>query len=196
MKMPWQCWGQEISAADRTNTRLYLINQKRILLHACVNSIDSVTGRERVHAIKNRVVRSLHGLRHHMLAGNAKQDHPNENKKIPSLTGEKDMETVKLLTESGFQHTITSGVVLVDFNAPWCGPCRFQEPIIKGIAEQFEDKAFVREVNVDENREIAIRLGIQSIPTLILFKNGKEIKRFIGLQTNEVLSRAIERALD
>jgi thioredoxin 1 len=54
----------------------------------------------------------------------------------------------------------------------------------------------VREVNVDENREIAIRLGIQSIPTLILFKDGEEIKRFIGLQTHEVLSRAIERVLD
>jgi thioredoxin 1 len=106
------------------------------------------------------------------------------------------METDNLSTENGFQHTITDGVVLVDFNAPWCGPCRFQELIIKGIAEQFEGKAFVREVNVDENREIAIRLGIQSIPTLILFKNGEEIKRFIGLQTHEVLSRAIESVLD
>jgi thioredoxin 1 len=108
----------------------------------------------------------------------------------------RDMETAKLSTKNDFQHSITSGVVLVDFTAPWCGPCRFQEPIIKGIAEQFEDKAIVREVNVDENREIAIRLGIQSIPTLILFKDGEEIKRFIGLQTHEVLSRAIERVLD
>ena len=106
------------------------------------------------------------------------------------------METVKLSTENDFQYTITNGVVLVDFNAPWCAPCRFQEPIIKGIAEQFEGKAFVREVNVDENREIAIRLGIQSIPTLILFKNGQEIQRFIGLQPAETLSDAIDKALN
>jgi thioredoxin 1 len=106
------------------------------------------------------------------------------------------MEAVKLSTENHFQETITTGVVLVDFNASWCGPCRFQDPIIKDIAKQFEGKALVSEVNVDENRETAIRLGIQSIPTLILFKNGQEVQRFIGLQTGNVLSRAIEKALD
>ena len=106
------------------------------------------------------------------------------------------METVRLTSEKDFQNAIANGVALVDFNAPWCGPCRFQEPIIKGIAEQFEDKAFVREVNVDENREIAIRLGIQSIPTLILFKNGQEIRRFIGLQSAATLSQAIDKALN
>ncbi len=106
------------------------------------------------------------------------------------------MKTVKLSTENDFQDTITGGVVLVDFNAPWCGPCRFQEPIIKDIAKQFEGKALVSEVNVDENREMAIRLGIQSIPTLILFKNGQEIQRFIGLQAGNALSRAIEKVLD
>jgi len=106
------------------------------------------------------------------------------------------MERVKLSHENSFQETTTNGVVLVDFNAPWCGPCRFQEPIIKNIAKQFEGKAIVSEVNVDENRETAIRLGIQSIPTLILFKNGREIKRFIGLQPAETLSHAIQSALD
>ena len=106
-----------------------------------------------------------------------------------------DMEPLKLSTENHFQDTIATGVVLVDFNAPWCGPCRFQTPIIKDIAKQFEGKALVSEVNVDKNREIAIRLGIQSIPTLILFKNGQEIQRFIGVQPAETLSRAIDKAL-
>lgn len=105
------------------------------------------------------------------------------------------MEKTKSSSEKDFKSTITNGVVLVDFNAPWCGPCRFQEPIIKDIAEQFKGQATVREINVDENRETAIRFGIQSIPTLILFKNGEEIKRFIGLQTRKVLSRAIEKVL-
>ena len=106
-----------------------------------------------------------------------------------------DMEPLKLSTENHFQNTIATGVVLVDFNAPWCGPCRFQEPIVKDIAKKFKGKARVSEVNVDENREIAIRLGIQSIPTLILFKNGQEIQRFIGLQPVETLSHAIDKAL-
>ena len=106
------------------------------------------------------------------------------------------MKAVKLSTENHFQETITTGVVLIDFNASWCGPCRFQGPIIKDIAKQSEGQALVSEVNVDENREMAIRLGIQSIPTLILFKNGQEMQRFIGLQTREVLSRAIENVLD
>jgi thioredoxin 1 len=106
------------------------------------------------------------------------------------------METVRLISEKDFQNAIAKGVTLVDFNAPWCGPCRFQEPIIKDIAKQFKGKALVSKVNVDENRETAIRLGIQSIPTLILFKNGQEIQRFIGLQPAETLSHAIDKALN
>ena len=107
-----------------------------------------------------------------------------------------DTETIKLSTESDFQDTITSGVVLVDFNAPWCAPCRFQEPIIKDIARQFEGQALVSSVNVEENRDTAIRLRIHSIPTLILFKDGLEIQRFIGLQSGKTLSKAIEKVLE
>jgi thioredoxin 1 len=106
------------------------------------------------------------------------------------------MGTIKLSTENDFQDTITNGVVLVDFNAPWCTPCRFQEPIIKDIARRFEGQALVSEVNVDENRDTAIRLVIHSIPTLILFKDGLEIQRFIGLQSGETLSKAIEKVLE
>ena len=106
------------------------------------------------------------------------------------------MQTVKLSSEKDFQKTIANGVALVDFNAPWCGPCRFQKPIIKDIAKQFEGQALVSEINVDENRETAIHFGIQSIPTLILFKNGREIQRFIGLQSAATLSHAISKALD
>jgi thioredoxin 1 len=106
------------------------------------------------------------------------------------------METVKLATENDFQDIITNGVVLVDFNAPWCAPCRFQEPIVKDLARQFEGQALVSAFNVEENRDTAIRPGIHSIPTLILFKNGLEIQRFIGLQPAGTLSHAIDKALD
>lgn len=105
------------------------------------------------------------------------------------------MENIKLSTEKDFQNTIMKGVVLIDFGASWCAPCRIQEPIIKELAQQFKGKAIITEINVDENYETAVSLDIQSIPTLILFKNGQEIQRLIGLQSAEALSQVIEKAL-
>ena len=93
------------------------------------------------------------------------------------------------------ERLIGNGVALVDFNAPWCAPCRAQEPIIEDLAGQFEGKVVVVELSIDENRETAAKLGIHSIPTLAIFKNGKEIQRFIGLQSADVLVEAVERAL-
>ncbi|MBN2062076.1 MAG: thioredoxin fold domain-containing protein [Deltaproteobacteria bacterium] len=88
-----------------------------------------------------------------------------------------------------------SGLVLVDFGAPWCAPCSLQEPIIRQLAIQFKGKALVGAVNIDESYDMALNLGIQSIPTLILYKNGKEIKRFVGLQSEITLSEALEKLL-
>ena len=88
------------------------------------------------------------------------------------------------------------GIWLVDFGAPWCVPCRVQEPILKTVAEQFEQKAAIVLMNIDENQETARRLGIRSIPTLILFKNGKEIQRFVGVQPEEKLYSAISEIID
>jgi len=92
-----------------------------------------------------------------------------------------------------FESTIQNGVCLVDFNAPWCAPCKAQESILKKIAEDFKGRAIIAETNVDVNIEITHRFHIQSIPTLILFKNGREINRFVGLQNEYLLSDAIER---
>jgi thioredoxin 1 len=106
------------------------------------------------------------------------------------------MGTKLLSTAEEFKESIKGGVSLVDFNAPWCGPCRAQEPIIKQLSEQFTGKATVAEMNVDENQETAVSLGIQSIPTLALFKDGKEVKRFVGLQSSQTLIQALEEAID
>ena len=88
-----------------------------------------------------------------------------------------------------------NGLILVDFGAPWCAPCRLQEPIIRQLADQFRGKAVIAEVNIDASREIAANLGIRSIPTLILFINGKEVQRFVGLQSEATLSEALEKLL-
>ena len=94
-----------------------------------------------------------------------------------------------------FEDAIRQGVSLVDFNAPWCAPCRAQGPIIQALSEKFEGRAIIAEINVDENRETAAKLGIRSIPTLTLFKDGTETRRFVGLQSASTLEKAIEENL-
>jgi len=81
--------------------------------------------------------------------------------------------------------------VLVDLWATWCGPCRAQMPIVEQIAAKAGDKARVVKVNVDDASEVAADLGVSSIPTLILFQDGKEVRRFVGLQSAATLSGAL-----
>ena len=95
--------------------------------------------------------------------------------------------------EKNFDFCISKGVTLVDFNAPWCKPCRAQEPIINALKKIYRGVANVAMLNIDENREIAFKLGIQSIPTIIIYKDGMEMNRFIGLQKNETLVKALQR---
>jgi thioredoxin 1 len=106
---------------------------------------------------------------------------------------------VKDYQQQSFQELeewVNSGVVLVDFESPWCRPCRDQKPIIETLARRFKGEARIIELNIDENRQFAIQLGITSIPTLIIFKNGRELQRFVGLQPAEVLSKAIAEVLN
>lgn len=105
------------------------------------------------------------------------------------------MSELKISSEKNFTNTINEGITLVDFNAPWCGPCRAQDPIIKKLEKAYDGKAKVATVDIDNNREIALNLGIQSIPTLVVFKQGVEVQRMIGLQCAETLYDALNRAL-
>ncbi|MFO7665130.1 MAG: thioredoxin [Desulfobacterales bacterium] len=98
--------------------------------------------------------------------------------------------------KTDFDKIIENGLCLVDFNAPWCGPCRSQEPIINQLGQRYKGKAHVVKINIDENSKIAMKLGIQSIPTIILFKNGKEVSRFVGLQTAATLNSVIKDNLN
>jgi len=102
----------------------------------------------------------------------------------------------EIFSYKDFKKAVESGIALVDFNTPWCAPCRAQDPILVRLAERFAERVAVVKVDVDENRKTALTLGIQSIPTLIFFKNGREIQRFVGLQSEKTLAETLERILD
>ncbi|ACL02783.1 thioredoxin [Desulfatibacillum aliphaticivorans] len=99
------------------------------------------------------------------------------------------------INETSFGKVTGKGVSLVDFYATWCGPCKAQEPIIKELEKNFSGRAVVTKMDVDQNRDTAAKLGISSIPTVVVFKDGKEVERFIGLQNQQTLSAALESAL-
>jgi len=102
---------------------------------------------------------------------------------------------VKELTTADFETAIASGVTLVDFWAPWCGPCRMQGPILEQIVSAVAERATIAKVNVDEAQDLAAKYGISNIPALLVFKDGQIAKRFTGLQRGDVLLQAIEAAL-
>ncbi len=101
----------------------------------------------------------------------------------------------KELNDSSFAEEIKSDVTLVDFWAPWCGPCKMQIPILDQVAEKIGDKATIAKVNVDDFPAPASQFGVRGIPTLILFKDGEVVQQFVGVQQENVLVDAIEAAL-
>ena len=97
-------------------------------------------------------------------------------------------------TEKNFEQEVLQSElpVVVDFWAPWCGPCQMMGPIIEELAKEVEGKAKIGKCNVDENQNTASQYGIMSIPSIKIFKGGKIVKEFVGVQSKEALKTALE----
>lgn len=106
-----------------------------------------------------------------------------------------DRAEVVILSTSNFDQIISKGVVLVDFWATWCPPCRIQGPIIKDLAADIGGLATISKLDVDQHGQVAQRYQVRSIPTLIIFKDGEPVRRFVGVQQKETLDAAIREYL-
>jgi thioredoxin 1 len=106
-------------------------------------------------------------------------------------------ENVLALTDANFDTEVLKSAqpVLVDFWAVWCGPCRMVAPLIDALAEEYKGRVKVGKVDTDSNRNTAMRFQIQSIPTIMLFKNGQLIQRYVGGRPKKELAAALDAAL-
>lgn len=107
------------------------------------------------------------------------------------------MSSATPVTDSTFQQEVIESEVpvLVDFWAPWCGPCRMVAPVVDEVAEQYKDQVKVVKVNTDENPSIASEYGIRSIPTLMIFKDGQRVDIVVGAVPKTTLANTLEKYL-
>ena len=101
------------------------------------------------------------------------------------------------ITDSNFDEVVTKSdkPVLVDFWAEWCGPCRMVGPVVEELAKEYEGKAVIGKVNVDENPDISVKFGIRNIPALLYFKNGEIVDKQIGAAPKSILVEKLENQL-
>lgn len=116
-------------------------------------------------------------------------------KRMNSYDQKQDSDKIVILNDNTFQHKIAGTVALVDFWAEWCQPCKIQGPIVSSLADEMHEIAKICKLDVEKNKKIAGKHGIRNIPTIIIFKNGKEVERLVGLKTKAVLKKSLQKYL-
>jgi thioredoxin 1 len=111
-------------------------------------------------------------------------------KNIPAVA---DNDKILTLTDKNFQHQTKNRLVLVDFWASWCAPCRIMAPVLNEIADELSGNSHIGKVNIEEYQSLAQKFQVRNIPTLILLKNGKEINRFVGVKSKDFLLEQIQK---
>jgi len=115
--------------------------------------------------------------------------------RMKSIKDVPDSKKIVILNDQVFDKKIKSGTVLVDFHATWCMPCKMMAPILNDLAEEVDANVTISKLDVDVARKTASKYSVRSVPTMILFRNGKEIKRITGVKTKEYLLREIDRVV-
>jgi len=105
-----------------------------------------------------------------------------------------DHENILTLTDSNFKQQTKNKVVLIDFWAAWCAPCRIMAPVLNDVASELSGNSHVGKVNIEQYQSIAQKFKVRSIPTLILLKNGIEVNRFVGVKSKDFLLQQVQKA--
>lgn len=116
--------------------------------------------------------------------------------KMKNLPTVADNQNILTLTEKNFQQQTKSKVVIVDFWAAWCAPCRMMAPVLNDLADALPGNMQVGKINVEVEKALAQKFNVRSIPTLILFKDGKEVNRFVGVKTKDFLLKEMNKIND
>ncbi len=116
-------------------------------------------------------------------------------KKMKNMPVVADSIKIKNLTAQNFDQQIKKGVILVDFWASWCAPCKMMAPVLNDLAEELTGNQTVGKLNVEQHQTIAAKFKVRSIPTMVLFKDGKEINRFVGMKSKDFLHKEIKKVI-
>jgi thioredoxin 1 len=111
-------------------------------------------------------------------------------KNIPLVT---DHEKILTLTDKNFQHQTKNKIVLVDFWASWCAPCRMMAPVLNEVASELSGNTHVGKVNIEQYQSLSQKYKVRNIPTLLLLKNGVEVNRFVGVKSKEFLLQQLQK---
>lgn len=115
--------------------------------------------------------------------------------KMKNLPKVADHINILTLTDKNFQQQTKNKVVLVDFWAEWCAPCKMMAPVLNDVADELTGNAYVGKLNIEQYQSMAQQFNVRSIPTLIIFKNGKEVKRFVGIKQKDFLLKEINSVI-